>query len=203
VSTALPPVAEPPAHLGDLLPPAEPSPAAPPVPAHRSAAAAPRKTGPIATSSASGRAAGPRVGGETAGFWIRLAAYLIDMVIVGLVVTAIIVPTAMLGGALGERSAILAVLVILLGSILATVVALGYQIWFWASRGATPGKQVLKLEVVRQDGVAQLGYAKAAIRALGYILSSFLGIGFLMIAFTDGRLGLHDMMAGTRVVRKG
>jgi len=29
-----------------------------------------------------------------------------------------------------------------------------------------------------------------------------LGIGFLLIAFTDGKKGLHDMIAGTRVVRR-
>jgi uncharacterized RDD family membrane protein YckC len=42
----------------------------------------------------------------------------------------------------------------------------------------------------------------AAARLIGYICSGLvLGVGFLMIAF-QGR-GLHDRIAGTRVVRRG
>ena len=36
---------------------------------------------------------------------------------------------------------------------------------------------------------------------VGYMASGILGIGFLMIAFTPERKGLHDLIAGTMVVR--
>ena len=43
--------------------------------------------------------------------------------------------------------------------------------------------------------------AGGAIRVLGYVLSVLtLGVGFLMIAF--GGAGLHDRLAGTRVMRR-
>jgi len=34
------------------------------------------------------------------------------------------------------------------------------------------------------------------------MVSSFLGIGFIMIAFHGEKKGLHDLIAGTAVVRK-
>ena len=51
-----------------------------------------------------------------------------------------------------------------------------------------------------EDGGGPLGPGRAALRFLGYLLSAAsLGVGFLMIAFTGS--GLHDRIAGTRVVR--
>ena len=42
----------------------------------------------------------------------------------------------------------------------------------------------------------------AALRFVGYIVSGVtLGAGFLLIALSDDRRGLHDRIAGTRVVR--
>jgi uncharacterized RDD family membrane protein YckC len=138
----------------------------------------------------------------TAGFLIRAGAYLIDLAIMSLALALVVVPLMWGASSLGQSSPILGGLVGLLAIVLAMVGSAGYLIWFWANRGATPGKRLLKLRVIRQDGNEPLGYTKAAIRALGYIVSSILGVGFLMIAFNDRRLGLHDMMAGTRVTRQ-
>jgi pSer/pThr/pTyr-binding forkhead associated (FHA) protein/uncharacterized RDD family membrane protein YckC len=83
------------------------------------------------------------------------------------------------------------------------VLALGavYYVYHWGVKGATPGKRLLGLAVVAEDGSAPIGLSRAAVRVLGYLLSSLtLGIGFLMIAF--GGSGLHDRLAGTRVVRR-
>jgi pSer/pThr/pTyr-binding forkhead associated (FHA) protein/uncharacterized RDD family membrane protein YckC len=84
------------------------------------------------------------------------------------------------------------------------VLALGalYYVYHWGVRGATPGKRLLGLVVQAEDGTEPIGLSRAAIRVLGYILSGLiLGIGFLMIAL--GGAGLHDRIAGTRVVRRG
>jgi uncharacterized RDD family membrane protein YckC len=83
------------------------------------------------------------------------------------------------------------------------VLALGavYYVYHWGVKGATPGKRLLGLAVVAEDGSEPIGLSRAVVRVLGYLLSGLtLGIGFLMIAF--GGSGLHDRLAGTRVVRR-
>jgi uncharacterized RDD family membrane protein YckC len=83
------------------------------------------------------------------------------------------------------------------------VLALGavYYVYHWGMKQATPGKRLLGLVVVAEDGSEPIGLSRATVRVLGYLLSGLtLGIGFLMIAF--GGAGLHDRLAGTRVVRR-
>ncbi len=76
-----------------------------------------------------------------------------------------------------------------------------YFIYFWGVRGATPGKRMLGLDVEGSDGSFPIGLPRAAARFLGYLLSgALLGGGFLLILL-DGS-GLHDRLAGTRVVRR-
>jgi uncharacterized RDD family membrane protein YckC len=87
--------------------------------------------------------------------------------------------------------------------LLALTVALGalYFIYYWGVRGATPGKQLVGLAVEAGDGSFPIGLPRASARLLGYLLSAaLLGGGFLLIAL-DG-YGLHDRIAGTRVVRR-
>ena len=50
------------------------------------------------------------------------------------------------------------------------------------------------------DGRSPIGVGRASLRAFGYLLCvASLGVGFLMVVFGGG--GLHDRIAGTRVVR--
>jgi uncharacterized RDD family membrane protein YckC len=66
---------------------------------------------------------------------------------------------------------------------------------------ATPGKMAFGLRVTTVDG-EQIGFGRATGRFFGKIVSSLiLCIGFIMIAFSARKQGLHDMMAGTVVVR--
>jgi uncharacterized RDD family membrane protein YckC len=83
---------------------------------------------------------------------------------------------------------------------LALLVGALYHVYFWSVRGATPGKELLELRVETEDGVSPLPLGRATLRAFGYLLSAAsLGVGFLMVAF--GGSGLHDRIAGTRVVK--
>jgi uncharacterized RDD family membrane protein YckC len=83
-----------------------------------------------------------------------------------------------------------------------SLLCLLYYIYFWGARGATPGKSLLGLTIVPESGEARIGYGRALLRLVGYAVSSFLfGIGFLLIAFSPDRRGLHDRIAGTRVER--
>lgn len=84
---------------------------------------------------------------------------------------------------------------------LATILGAVYHVYFWGVKGATPGKRLFGLVVQRQDGRQPIGPGRAALRLVGYGVSGLvLGIGFLMIAL--GGSGLHDQIAGTRVVRR-
>ena len=66
----------------------------------------------------------------------------------------------------------------------------------------TIGKIILKLKVTDEGG-RKINFAKATVRHFSKILSSLiLGIGYLMIAFTKKKQGLHDIIAKTLVVRK-
>ncbi|HEY7514545.1 MAG TPA: RDD family protein, partial [Vicinamibacteria bacterium] len=83
---------------------------------------------------------------------------------------------------------------------LAGVLGVAYYIYGWGVRGATPGQGFFELSVESEDGRRPIGLGRAGLRFLGYLLSlASLGVGFLMIAFTGS--GLHDRIAGTRVVR--
>lgn len=76
-----------------------------------------------------------------------------------------------------------------------------YWIVFLGGCGQTPGKMVLGLEVVSREGRA-IGYRRAACRWLGMLLAMLpLGLGFFGVLVTRERRGLHDWLAGTRVVR--
>jgi len=66
---------------------------------------------------------------------------------------------------------------------------------------ATLGKKALGLVVTDQLG-QRIGFGRATGRYFAKILSALiLLIGFIMVAFTERKQGLHDLIAGTFVVR--
>lgn len=77
----------------------------------------------------------------------------------------------------------------------------GYLIVFTAA-GQTLGKMFTKLRVVAVDRNATPDVGRAAVRACAWLLLAIpAGLGLLPALFSrDGR-GLHDMLAGTRVIR--
>lgn len=143
--------------------------------------------------------------GEPAGFWIRFLAYLIDSIILSLLMAVIWAPSVFItirAATSGEAPGALAAILPFLSFLLGTAAALGYILWFWANRGATPGKKMLGLKIVREDGEEPIGWGTAFMRLVGYMVSGFvLYIGFLMIAFNPEKKGLHDMIAKTRVLK--
>ena len=119
---------------------------------------------------------------------------------------AILVPIGLSAGfmaALSDPGALVGV-VAGLGAAFSAVtllVPMLYEVVFIGWRGQTPGKMVLGLRVIRMDG-GDVDYVKSFIRWIGKIPSGLLlGIGYIMAAFTENKRALHDMIAGTRVVR--
>ncbi|CRD45756.1 MULTISPECIES: RDD family protein [Stenotrophomonas] len=160
---------------------------------------------PAATSS--GGHAQPVVGGEVvyAGFWKRVAAYMIDyfvLVVPGSIIGAIL--GAILGasmGAVGSGESAIEIVAQLASALINLGIGMAYYTWFHASQGgATLGKMAVGIKVVRGNG-ERLTKARAFGRYWAMLLSSFtLGIGFLMAAFTERKQGLHDMVCDTLVV---
>ncbi len=134
----------------------------------------------------------------------RLAAALVDAVFVGSGQAALLAPVFWYWWAREiPRSAAEVPFLPVLASVtlvpLALLLGALYHVYFWSAKGATPGKELLDLQVQGDDG-SPIGASRAVLRVLGYALGvASLGIGFLMIAF--GGNGLHDRIAKTRVVR--
>jgi uncharacterized RDD family membrane protein YckC len=113
-----------------------------------------------------------------AGFWIRMGALLLDVFLVGFVMT----------------------LLHPFGNFHILVLAI-YGAVMWKLRGTTVGGIVFDLHVVRLDG-RPLDWETAIVRALGCFLSLFVVfLGFIWIAFDDNNQAWHDKIAGTVVVR--
>jgi uncharacterized RDD family membrane protein YckC len=138
-----------------------------------------------------------------AGFWIRFLAAFID----GLIIS---VPLFLIGFALnaGNISAALAnqsnggpptaVSTPLNG--LWLVFSFLYFSYFW-SQGSTPGMRIFGLQVVDANNQAQIGFGRAALRYVGYLISSFCCyIGLIWAAFDSRKQGWHDKIATTLVV---
>lgn len=122
---------------------------------------------------------------EYAGFWIRLVAFIIDGIILSIIGAVISFATT-------------DVLSVIFLQFLARAV---YHIGFWVGQGATPGKMAVGVKVVMKNG-EPIELGAACLRYFGYIVSTlFFFIGFLMIAFTAEKRGLHDNIANTIVVK--
>lgn len=141
-----------------------------------------------------------------AGFWKRVAAYLVDSLIVGVVGGMIgfvlglfALPLAMAG----DESGAGAVLVQLAIQLVSMAITAAYYAGFHASRGgATPGKMLIGIKVVRTDG-SRISVLRGVGRYFGALLSGLvLCIGYLMAAFTGRKQALHDMLCDTLVVDK-
>jgi uncharacterized RDD family membrane protein YckC len=130
---------------------------------------------------------------EYAGFWRRVAAALIDGILVGVVSWIV---TLIFSG-ISDGAEVTA-------QILVLIAAYGYYAGMESSSyQATVGKIALGIQVTDLNG-NRISFGRALGRNLAEILSALiLGIGYIMVAFTAKKQGLHDMIAGTLVVQKG
>jgi uncharacterized RDD family membrane protein YckC len=141
--------------------------------------------------------------GRPAGLGRRLPAALVDAVFVSSGMALLLGPVAYYWWSRDVTDvSFLPVLVSVAAAVLAAVLGGLYYVYCWGVRGATPGQELLDLRIEDEAGRWPIGPGRAALRLVGYLLSSAsLGVGFLMIAFSGS--GLHDRVARTRVVRRG
>jgi len=110
-----------------------------------------------------------------AGFWERMGAGFLDMVLVSLT-SAVFGPFTF-------------------------VIAIAYFSGLWAWKGTTVGGIVLNLHVVRVDG-KRLNFLTAFVRCLAALFSAVVFfLGFFWIGWDRDKQGWHDKIAGTVVVR--
>ena len=142
-----------------------------------------------------------------AGFWLRAVAFLVDLAVVAVLLAAggMLVAGAVRAG--GWFSSTPEVALQWLEASARTVLSVLMNLWYFTLfvgwSGQTPGKMLFRLRIIRVTG-EEAGYARAFMRWVGQILSFvLLGIGFLMIALSRKKQGLHDKIAGTYVIRLG
>lgn len=152
---------------------------------------------------------------EPAGFWRRGAASTIDGVILMILKSVISVPVTVVltiffrapdtsGSGIPSMNFVGTALNLLASFILAIIAIYYYYGWFYANKGATPGKLVLDLKVLDSRTGTYLDRATTMKRELvgkAILGTVTFGIGYLMAAFSEDKRALHDKVFDTRVVR--
>jgi uncharacterized RDD family membrane protein YckC len=152
-----------------------------------------------------------------AGFWERLAAYLIDGLILGIPFGLVVLVLIFLFGGFGmmihrnpvdPRAAVALtapfIMTFFLGMFFFVILQWLYFAGMESSvRQATIGKSVMSLRVANYEG-QRISFGHATGRFFAKIVSGMipLAIGYLMAAFTEKKQALHDLIAGTLVLRK-
>lgn len=158
------------------------------------------------------------------GFWKRFVAHLIDQVILGFISTIIIVPVFIFFGlgvfsqfdnsrdfrienvsfqpdeiSIYEVSLMISIIIIL--TLISIIISwLYYALMESSRRQATVGKLILNMRVTTLFG-ERISFGRASGRYFAKILSSLiLGLGYLMMLFSERKQTLHDMLSGCIVI---
>ena len=164
----------------------------------------PSSPNPFAAPTSGAAAVTPEaISGELAGRGARLASAVIDsLLLVVLAVGAVVLGTTLFNfdteGAMAE--------------VLIAVVALGLFLvingWFLHSRGQTIGKMIMKVRITRIDGQRTTGMDTIVKRVFPTgllsmipVVGSIFSLVDVLFIFRQDRRCLHDLIAGTEVVR--
>ncbi|MCB9357553.1 MAG: RDD family protein [Calditrichaeota bacterium] len=147
-----------------------------------------------------------------AGFWLRFVAHMIDQIVLSAVMLvfygfAILANIGVIADlAQADEPSLEHILAfigpwIVVGFMAAIMQWLYYALMESSSHRATLGKLALSLAVTDMDGET-ISFARATGRYFGKIISGLiLMIGYIMAGVTQKKQALHDLMAGTLVVR--
>ena len=136
-------------------------------------------------------------GSPYGGFWVRLAAHVVDGFIIGIGMFVIAIAMAIASGLNPDSwtNNLLGLVMLAAGQI--------YHAYFVSSaKMATPGKRLCGLYVTDLEG-HRLSFGRALWRNVAALFSYLtLYIGFIMAGFTERKQALHDKIAGTLVHRQ-
>jgi uncharacterized RDD family membrane protein YckC len=142
-----------------------------------------------------------------AGFWRRLGAFAVDLVVVllGCLVVVVFINILLFiavistGGQAPADSLLVQLALFLILLVLTWLYFAGLESSAWE---ATIGKRMVGLLVTDTAG-RRLSFGRSTARYFAKLLSALpILIGYLLAAFTPRKQALHDLIAGTLVVRK-
>lgn len=144
-------------------------------------------------------------------FWVRLVAFIIDFIILGIIITTlrwflihVMSLDLRLENFISDDQELIVTPFFTVSSL---IFAGGQLIAFWlyyalteTRFGASPGKLIFKLRVTQSDG-RRINFK----RATGHAFARFLSLlpfltGYLMAAFTDKTQALHDILSDCIVI---
>ena len=155
-----------------------------------------------------------------AGFWVRFAAVILDLVVLGIPLRVILLIPLIFGSEAGEFIGFdidysdaqgesvttrisLSVADLAQLALIAVITVLLWVNW----DGRTPGKKMLSIRIVSYPDYQSFSYRTASIRSLASLLGVFtLGLGYVaqavMIAVRDDKRGYHDLIGKTCVIHE-
>lgn len=150
---------------------------------------------------------------EYAGFWLRFVAWFLDSILLGCfsgligAVIGFVLALVLIAGNNGNPNIVRDEGMQALFNVVGYAIGIGIGWMYFAfmessTTQATLGKMAVGLKVCDLDG-RRITFGRATGRFFGKIISGFTClIGYIMAAFTERKQALHDMIAGTLVVRK-
>jgi uncharacterized RDD family membrane protein YckC len=137
-----------------------------------------------------------------AGFVLRCAAAVIDLVIYLAVLLLVIAGMGLIiSTSGGDNPQALSMIGLLTGFVVLSFDYL-YRVLFIGYCGQTPGKMTTRIKVIRCNG-DEIGFGAAIFREIiGKFISLLLFMtGYIMVGFDEQRQGLHDKIADTYVIK--
>ncbi|WP_298137610.1 RDD family protein [Acidiferrobacter sp.] len=134
-----------------------------------------------------------------AGFWRRMAADLVDNIML-LPILSALAPTRW-----PAHPTLVALAQAMAADpfrqFLGLIFSVAYSVVFWVKFLGTPGKLLLSCHLVDAHTLGPLSVGQSLLRNLGYLVSyATLGLGFLWIAWDPRKQGFHDKIAGSVVL---
>lgn len=138
-----------------------------------------------------------------AGFWVRLAAYVIDSIIVA---AALLIVRLFMAGVMALLSGTLLGGNVLFHYTLRDIVLYVFKVMYFIlatyCTGTTIGKRLMNLRVVPADREEKLSFIDVLYReTVGRFLCNIsICIGYILVGIDKEKRGIHDMLCDTRVV---
>lgn len=132
-----------------------------------------------------------------AGFWIRVAASIVDSIILVLVTSPILY--SIYGKEYFKSEGLVVgywdIIINWIFPAIAVIV-------FWTYKSATPGKMIVGIKIIDAKTGNPPSPVQSIIRYLGYYVSIIpIMLGIIWIAFDDKKQGWHDKLANTVVIK--
>ena len=138
----------------------------------------------------------PVTGLEYVGFWMRLLATIIDIVILYAIIIPLLV--SMYGWAYFETEDLIKGPIDFL---ITCVFPAAAAILLWIYKSATPGKMIISAQIKDANTGHSPSSIQSIIRYCAYMVSTVpLGLGFIWIAFDERKQSWHDKISKTVVV---